>query len=416
MKLDFIKKIEKLTLRKKLEDESPTKESQPNNPSKTPNWFFNKWSLMKKTFAATALKKKLLVDAKNKELKALPDMGAFSIKKNKKPKHIKLRNEKIIKTFLKKAGFEYVDEREFSKSIKKVSVGITAVLTLVLIYLVIVGIVGIGQFIYFLMVLLTLGLGAVFGLTWLAVYVFLDVRIFQRTLAVENVFPDFLQLASANMSAGMTIDKALWYAVRPQFGVLAKEIEVVAKSTIAGEDLAAALTDFGNKYDSLLIQRSMSLLIEGMQAGGKLAELLSKIAINIQEARLLKKEMGANVTTYVIFISFATVVAAPFLFALSTELLSVVQNIMGGIDAGSSSVGGSFNMDFSGDSMSIGDFKLFSMFMIGVTSFFSAAIVSTIKNGNVKEGAKMIPVFIIISILLYFLATSMLGGLMSGFI
>ena len=68
----------------------------------------------------------------------------------------------------------------------------------------------------------------------------------------------------------MTIDKALWYAVRPKFGVLANEIETVAKETMKGEDLKIALQKFADKYDSILLKRSISLLSEGIDAGGEI--------------------------------------------------------------------------------------------------------------------------------------------------
>ena len=71
-----------------------------------------------------------------------------------------------------------------------------------------------------------------------------------------------MKLTSANISAGMPIDQALWFAVRPKFGVLAKEIEEVAKSTIAGADLQTALIDFTKKYNSKILKRSINLIIE----------------------------------------------------------------------------------------------------------------------------------------------------------
>ncbi len=42
-----------------------------------------------------------------------------------------------------------------------------------------------------------------------------------------------------------------------------------------------------------------------MESGGEIGELLNKIAINIQETRIRKKEMAASVMTYAIFIGFA---------------------------------------------------------------------------------------------------------------
>ena len=74
---------------------------------------------------------------------------------------------------------------------------------------------------------------------------------------IEENLPDYLEFTSANLRAGMPIDRALWFAVRPRFGVLAKEIEDVAKRTLAGEDLHVALVDFAKKYDSQILLRSV---------------------------------------------------------------------------------------------------------------------------------------------------------------
>ncbi|MFH0870550.1 MAG: type II secretion system F family protein [archaeon] len=255
-----------------------------------------------------------------------------------------------------------------------------------------------------------------FALMWAGYLFYIDMRVYQRTKAVELVFPDFLQLASSNISAGMPIDRSLWYAVRPNFGVLAKEIEIVAKNTMAGDDLADALRGFARKYDSKVIMRSVNLILEGLAAGGEMADLLSKIALDIEENRILKKEMAASVTTYVIFITFATIIAAPVLFALSTQLLSIIKDItanMGSSMQGSSSM---FKFSFSPDSIKLSDFKIFSYVMLSVSSFSSACIVSVIQKGKVKDGLSKIPGFIIVAILTYIIASVLLGGLMGTMI
>jgi len=170
----------------------------------------------------------------------------------------------------------------------------------------------------------------------------LDLKIYQRRLGIEDVMPDFLQLTSANIRAGMSIDRALWYAVRPRFGVLAKEIETVAKQTLSGHDLNTSLLTFSKKYDSAMVQRSMSLLIKGVEAGGEIGDLLNKISLNIQETKTMKKEIAANIMTYAIFITAASIIMAPAMFGLSYQLLSVIQSIMSSINMGEMSSAGGF--------------------------------------------------------------------------
>ena len=251
---------------------------------------------------------------------------------------------------------------------------------------------------------------------WLILYVSLDLRIFRRRLELEQVLPDFLQLTSANIRAGMPIDRALWYAVRPRFGVLANEMEAVAKQTMSGTDLADALTEFTNKYDSKLLKRSISLLIEGLEAGGEVGELLDKIATNIQENQILRKEMSANVTTYVIFITAATIFAAPLLFAMAGQLLKIITEITSSIKLPESTAGpGSFGLSFGSIGIGASDFTIFAVISLLTTSLFSALIIATIRKGDLRAGVRYIPIFMGITVSLFFIANWVLDKVLTGF-
>jgi pilus assembly protein TadC len=254
----------------------------------------------------------------------------------------------------------------------------------------------------------------VFFVMWFLFYVTLDVAIFKRRQKLEEVLPDFLQLVSSNIRAGMTTEQALWFAVRPRFGVLAKEIEEVAKRTFTGEPLESALHHFVSKYESKVLERSMNLLIEGIRAGGEIGELLNKIAGNIQETNILKKEMAANVTTYVIFITFATVIAAPFLFGMACQLIMVIQEVFSRINIAPGTVSG-FPITISEGVISIADFRNFAVVSLLITSLFSGMIVSVIKKGDIKGGIKYIPAFMASSVILFFIVVKLFSYFVGGF-
>lgn len=272
---------------------------------------------------------------------------------------------------------------------------------------------GVWSFVGFTAALWTVGFAALFMFFTLAFFVYVDLRINKRRKEIEEVLPDFLQLAAANLSAGMTLDRALWSAVRPRFGVLAAEMEDAAKKTITGYDLERALTEFSDKYDSIVLKRSINLVTEGSRSGGRMADILNKIAVNVQENAILQKEMSANVTTYVIFISFASVLAAPFLFGLATQLLIVIKEIAGGISTqGATSTGLSINPDV----VKTSDFRLFSITILTASSIMSAAIVSVIRKGNIKDGIRLLPFFWLTTVSIYAIATAVLGMLFGGLV
>lgn len=363
-----------------------------------------------------AKKKDAATLAKENKLSEMKRKAKLAHAKKKKKQERKLRNGQILRKYLDMAGYEDLNESTVIKRVIQIAIVICALITVgVLIYA------ATQQTGARAPLIVSLGvwtgiLGGVLVLSWVGIYFFLDMRIYNRTMQIEEAFPDYLQLASANISAGMPIDRALWFAVRPRFGVLAKEMETVAKSTLSGEDIPDALRAFANKYDSSMVRRSISLLLEGMDAGGEIASLLNKISINIQETRILKKEMAANVMTYAIFIGFASVAAGPIMYALSGQLLKIIQNIMAMMaeSSGGNMSTGMFSLSVTGSSITPADFQIFALVTVFLTSMFSAFIVSSIRKGNVKSGIKSLPVFVGASIILYFIASWVLGKLLGG--
>ena len=326
-----------------------------------------------------------------------------------------INRKKQTTSYLEKAGLDISTEQLVSRMSKMSIIGMLLISFYALYWYASWGEVALETLAYALAVLWLIGLPLLMCVLWLLFYVWIDVKIFKRRVEIEEILPDFLQLASSNIKAGMTIDRALWYAVRPNFGVLAKEVEIVAKETIGGEDLKVALRKFAEKYDSQLLQRSMSLLIEGIESGGEIGELLVKVATNIEDQKIMVKEMSANVTTYVIFITFASIVAAPFLFALSGVLIEVLHNISGSLAGSGMSESSRIGITFSGSGIELADFKIFAMTSLTITAIFSAMIISMIKKGNVKEGAHNVPIFIAVSLILYFIGSMAAEKVMGAF-
>jgi flagellar protein FlaJ len=336
--------------------------------------------------------------------------------KNRFDKRFKKKKKLIglFADFALKLGYDS-NARDINKKLVRVVSIICILFSIVLSGFVLVNNKSLDVMIAFLLFIWTLVFIGLYFLGALIIFLYLDLKMYQHVRQIEESLPDFLQLASANISAGMTVDRALWYAIRSTFGILATEMEEVAKATIAGEDLEGALIKMGRKYDSRMLKETVNLIVEGIQSGGEMAELLSKLSANIKETQMMRKEISASVTTYAIFIGAATVLAAPLLFALSTQLLTIIQKIFSTINIDNTAgTSGLFSFNFSGESIKITDFKRFAMLSLIVSSFFSAAIISVIRKGSVKDGVKLIPLFMAISILIYYAASKMFSMLMGS--
>ncbi len=328
---------------------------------------------------------------------------------NKKEK----KKRDLLRYYLKSANIDTEPER-LKKKIFNWAL-ITTIIISIILSVKIIRSVSIKDVLIINAILLTLGFILILFSFWLGFYFYIDMLKFNRTQKIESVLVDFLQLTSANIRAGMPIDQALWFAIRPRFGILAKEIEIVEKKTLTGEPLEQALMEFSDKYDSQLLKNSISLLIEGMKAGGEIGSLLNNIADNIKDSQILKKEMAANVMTYVIFITFSTLMAAPFLMGLSYELLKVITHIGSQVSMNQMPQGVSgMTIGFGKQSIKPSDFKNFGMLVIGMTSGISAMIVTMIQKGNLKSGLKTIILFIIVGILLFLASIRLLDGMFAS--
>jgi len=321
----------------------------------------------------------------------------------------KNRIEKIRHQFILagiKTGIDTVIKRLFFFSL---GLGVVVFAALLLIFEVLKGSTSpvLDLIIYFLT-----SIFGVFAFLLILIYMYVVVKKNSRKKQIEELLSDYLLLVSANVSAGMTIDQALWYAVRKRFGVLAEEMEIVVKKTMSGERLNDALIEFTEKYDSDVLKKTFVLLLEGMDSGGEVSELINKISWSVKENQIIKKEVASSVASYSIFILFAALVAAPLLFALSQKIIVIMSELTKNLDLSSiASVKTQIPINSMGGGINVTDFKRFAASSLVITATFAAMIVSSVKTGTIKEGFKNIPIYIAISMILYLLISVAMAGL-----
>lgn len=245
------------------------------------------------------------------------------------------------------------------------------------------------------------------------VYFYYDYKIYNRTKEIEKVLPDFLNVFSENLRSGMTLDKSLWKAVKPEFGVLANEIKIAAKQVMTGEDVGDALDDFSQKYDSPTLNRSLKLIVEGMKSGSEIAAIIDKVVDDINKTNELKEKMSTNAFSFMIFITIIVIFIAPGLFALSQNLLTIIASFVTNLQSANLSA---VNMPIKFDTISIDpdDFFQFARAALIIISFFSSLIIAIISKGEIKGGVKYVPIFIIGSVLSHVFFVKVLEFMFGG--
>lgn len=273
------------------------------------------------------------------------------------------------------------------------------------------------EFGIFLTGLLTAGFFLVTGALFIvilggSIYFILDIKIYNRTMEIENNFSEYLVLVTTNLKGGLSFEESLWTAIKPEFGVLADEMSVVSKEVMTGGDLEESLFRFVNKYNSPSLTRTVQLISGEVQTGGKIAYLLDDIIDNLRKSKSLKDELAANTLSFIIFIGAIVIVISPVLFSLAFALMEILLDVTG-IVASAGGDGGQFGLEVSEIDLNPDYFEYFSMVALSVTSLFASMIISIIKNGDIKGGIRYLPFFVVSTLIVYSIGMNILGGLFS---
>jgi len=234
-----------------------------------------------------------------------------------------------------------------------------------------------------------------------------------RVKKIESIFPDFLQLMSSNLRAGMTIDRSMLLSVRKEFDPLDKEIQKTGRDIATGKEIEVALLDMSERINSEKIKKVITLIISGIRAGGNLATLLEQPSVNMREKLFVEKRASSSIMMYIIFIFVAVSVAAPALFALSSVLVETLINLLSGLPTVSAA-----NMPFtlSSVSISVKFIKYFSIVFIIVSDILASLVLGLVNKGEEKEGLRYMPFLLVISLTVFFLVRFLLLTVMGGFL
>lgn len=118
-----------------------------------------------------------------------------------------------------------------------------------------------------------------------------------RQEAIENGFPDSLDMMLVCVEAGQSLDQAIIRVARELasgFPELSYEFEVVAHQMKAGKDKASVLKDMSERCGVQDITSFVTVLIQSQQFGTSIADALRVYAAEMRDKRVMKAEEKAN--------------------------------------------------------------------------------------------------------------------------
>lgn len=245
-----------------------------------------------------------------------------------------------------------------------------------------------------------------FFLIHLTFYLFIYFKVEDRARRVEEVLPDFLQLISANLQAGMTPFQALKHSGREEFGPLKEEIDYAVSRAMGTESFIEVLLTITTRVKSELFARSMKLFTTAMKSGGHLAVLLGELSRDISETRSLKRELVTNTKTYTAFILFTIICGTPLLLSIAIKFVEMITDIQAKVP---SSIG--YGMGFLvGDVGITAPFLMkISIALLVINSLLATMLLGVIKEGRMRSGLRKFP-FVAIACLIILAVSRYLIG------
>jgi hypothetical protein len=255
------------------------------------------------------------------------------------------------------------------------------------------------------------------GLFEAVIYAILEFLIDKRKTFMESILADYLQITSANIRSGMSIDKALLSAAKPEFKYFSDDVKLVSEQVYAGETIENSLNMLAGKYRSVQLKHTVRLIIESIYYGGGITDLLNQVSKDIRNQQMIQKEISGQLFMYSIFIAFASIIGAPALYGLTSQMIKVTDTVWQGIlqqnPGGLPSEGISF-LKPSPPQITIQDYQYFAMISIFIVATFCAFITSAISSGSTIKGIRYAPLFIITAFVVYFIVLTVMNGIFTG--
>ena len=153
--------------------------------------------------------------------------------------------------------------------------------------------------------------------------IWLDNRIAARKLAIEQAFPNGLDLLQISVEAGLGFDAAMTRVaaeIEPVAPELAEEFRIAQADIQAGRERGAALMAMSRRVDIEVVNSFANVVMQSVQFGTSMADALNTYAKEMRIYRELKAQEKANKLP----VKMSAVLAALMLPAIVTICLGPV--------------------------------------------------------------------------------------------
>lgn len=123
-----------------------------------------------------------------------------------------------------------------------------------------------------------------------------------RKAGIQKALPEFLDMVSSTVQAGLALNSALGYAVEAVPGPLGDEIKEALSEIRLGRARAEALRAVGERTNHPALRNALRVMTQAERLGANIAKLLNDLAADARHQRLmLVEEMAAKLPVKMVF-------------------------------------------------------------------------------------------------------------------
>lgn len=201
----------------------------------------------------------------------------------------------------------------------------------------------------------------------------------------ESMFLEFSRNLVQSVKSGTPISRSIINVKGKKYGSLSPYINKLANQISLGIPVRQAFHVFARDMNNKVITRSVALITEAEEAGGKIDDILENVAKNVNEVENVKKERKSSmyntiVQLYIIFLVFLVIMVVlqvKFIPMMTKTLLSAGTPVTGGVMG----LGVGIEPDQS-------TMNMIFIILIMTQGIFAGLVIGKLSEGTLKSGAK----------------------------
>ncbi len=152
-----------------------------------------------------------------------------------------------------------------------------------------------------------------------------------RQEAIQNGFPDSLDMMLVCVEAGQSLDQSIIRVARELqagFPELAEEYEIVSQEMKAGKDKTTVLKDMAERSGTADISSFVTVLVQSQQFGTSIADALRVYASEMRDKRVMRAEEAANKLPTKMTLATMMLTVPPLMAILiGPSIYSIIKNL-----------------------------------------------------------------------------------------